>query len=111
MLLRSLSRRLKKRWDVVTAASGREALESLAGAPVDVIVSDVMIPEMSGAEIHRAVAERDEALARRMVFMTGGAFGDAERAAVEGLPNPVIEKPFELEELEVLLLDLLDDDG
>ena len=38
-------------WDVVTATSGAAALELLAGPKVDVVISDMRMPEMDGATL------------------------------------------------------------
>ena len=38
-------------WDIDTAGSGAEALELLANEPADVIVSDMKMPGMDGAEL------------------------------------------------------------
>jgi FixJ family two-component response regulator len=53
---------------------------------------------MSGMELHARVAERDPGLARRMCFMTGGAFTDAAARFVAA-GAPCLEKPFEPERL------------
>ncbi|MBN6148792.1 HDOD domain-containing protein [Xanthomonas sp. AmX2] len=45
-------------WDVAFAGSGAEALTTLAGAPADVVVSDMRMPLMDGAELLRRVRER-----------------------------------------------------
>lgn len=50
-------RRERQRWDMRFVASAREALESLEGAPADVVVTDMRMPEMDGAEFLREVRQ------------------------------------------------------
>jgi len=50
---------------------------------------------MTGMELHARVAARHPALARRMVFMTGGAFTEAAARFVAEAHAPCLDKPFE----------------
>jgi PAS domain S-box-containing protein len=81
---------------VVVAGSAAEALAALgSGDPPDAIVCDLMMPEVTGMDLHeRLAAERPE-LARRMIFLTGGAFTDRARAFLEQRRGQVMEKPIE----------------
>jgi two-component system, cell cycle sensor histidine kinase and response regulator CckA len=79
---------------VTTAASGQEALAALQGdATFDIILCDVMMPEMTGIELHEELRSTAPALAERMVFLTGGAFTPGTRAALDRLPNECLDKP------------------
>lgn len=55
------------RWEVQTAGSGREALEAMEETPVDVIVSDLEMPEMDGIELLHEVKARHPRTARVML--------------------------------------------
>ena len=46
-------------------------------------------------------------LARRMVFMTGGAFTPRARTYLEQVPNQRLEKPFNFDELLALIRELM----
>ena len=54
--LQLVARTLRNDFDVKTAASGDEALEILAGGPVNIILADQRMPEMSGVEFLRKAA-------------------------------------------------------
>jgi PAS domain S-box-containing protein len=101
---RTLAIALSDAFDVTTATSGRAALERLSsGEPVDLVLCDLMMPDVSGMDVYaRVVAERPE-LAGRFVFVTGGAFTDRARTFVDEVGAPVVQKPFRLEALVELL--------
>jgi DNA-binding NtrC family response regulator len=94
--------------EVVLADSARAALDLLdAGERFDVLCSDLMMPDMDGAALHAEVALRDPTLARRTVFLTGGAYTDEALASLEAAHAEVLEKPFELSALRDLVDRLL----
>ncbi|MCM2334122.1 MAG: PAS domain S-box protein [Anaeromyxobacteraceae bacterium] len=81
--------------DVEVVASAQAALERLAQPPApDVILCDLMMPGMTGMELHAALLARDPAAASRMVFVTGGAIHESSRLFIASVANPVLEKPF-----------------
>ena len=91
---------------VEVAGSAREALARLSGdAAFDVILCDIVMPEASGVEFHRSLAAVDPGLSRRVVFMTGATLGTEDGKTLSALPNPVLEKPFDLGRLERALMD------
>lgn len=53
--LRNRLHRQRSRWDMEFVTSGKRALEVLASQPIDVIVSDMRMPEMDGATLLREV--------------------------------------------------------
>ena len=74
----SLRRMLSREHDVTVANSGRAALELLrAGERFDVILCDLMMPEITGMDVHAQLLQLSPEQADRMIFMTGGAFTPA----------------------------------
>jgi CheY-like chemotaxis protein len=49
---------MRREWDVQFGNDGQEALKIMAEAPTDVIVSDMRMPEMNGAELLSEVMRR-----------------------------------------------------
>lgn len=81
-----------------------QALERLgAGERFDLILCDLMMPSMTGMELHDAVVRVDPDQATRMIFLTGGAFTPAARTFLERVANAQIEKPFDVAELRALI--------
>jgi len=79
---------------VVTAASGREALERLAADNYDVILTDIRMPDLDGRALYREIAQRWPGRIGRVVFVTGDTLTTALREFVDESGRPVIEKPF-----------------
>lgn len=96
----ALRRMIAREHDVVVRTSGARARDLLsADTAFDAIVSDLMMPEVTGMELHDWLAQRDPRLARRMLFVTGGAFTQAGREFLRRVENPRLEKPFERRDL------------
>lgn len=80
-LVASAARRLLARaHEVQVAHSGRTALAMLEAGTFDAVLCDIMMPHMTGLELHARLNATRPELAGRMVFLTGGVFdGRAER--------------------------------
>jgi PAS domain S-box-containing protein len=82
--------------DVVVVNDGKTAAARLvAGERFDVIVCDLMMPGMTGMDVHATLAEARPALAKRMIFMTGGASDASAQSFLERTSNPRLAKPFQ----------------
>ncbi len=89
-------RRVLRDHDVTAVTTAHEALARLdAGEQFDVILSDLMMPAMSGMELHAEVSRRMPELAARMVFISGGAFTPTAHAFLARVVNERVEKPFD----------------
>jgi PAS domain S-box-containing protein len=105
---RAVSRTLSPLHDVVVRTSAHAALEEVARGPAfDLLLCDLMMPEVTGMDLHVRLGEAAPALAERTVFLTGGAFTRAAREFLARVPNPRIEKPFEPDELRALVARIL----
>jgi two-component system response regulator HydG len=83
-------------YDVIAARSGKEALVKLATDPVDIIVSDLRMPNMSGEDVVRAVGQTHAGLP--VVLITGhGDIRSAVQAMKLGAFDYVIKPPDEEE--------------
>jgi CheY-like chemotaxis protein/two-component sensor histidine kinase len=95
-ILRAVARVLGGEHEVVCHDDAREARQVLrdTGASFDVVFCDLMMPNMTGIDLYRAILEGDAVLADRFVFMTGGAATEEVRAFLSEVANERIEKPF-----------------
>ena len=75
-----------------------------AGRKYDVIFSDLMMPEMSGMDLHDELARHFPDAAERMVFVSGGAFTPNAKAFLDRVTNERIEKPFDPQNLRSTVL-------
>lgn len=83
--------------DVTVVLHGRQALAALEGdADFDVVLCDVVMPELTGPQVYEVVCERRPDLAARFVFLTGGAVQERNRAFLAAHASHVLYKPFEL---------------
>jgi CheY-like chemotaxis protein len=95
------------RHDVEVASSGREALDRLAAdADYDLVLCDLMMPDVSGEHVYRAVSQHTPGLVPRFVFMTGGAFTERAQEFLAQFAGRQLEKPFNIDEVESLLAEL-----
>lgn len=107
-LAQAMRRSLAADHEVAAVHSARAALDLLeAGQRYDVILCDLMMPQITGMDLHAAVAALDPAQADRMVFVTGGAFTPSAREFLDEIPNRRIEKPFDLKALRNLVASLV----
>jgi PAS domain S-box-containing protein len=101
---RALLRALSAAHEVESFESARALADRLAaGATYDVILCDLMMPEMTGMELHQVLQASAPAQAAALVFMTGGAFTSEARAFLDAVPNDRIEKPFDVSALRALI--------
>jgi CheY-like chemotaxis protein len=94
-------------YDVTAVASGREALTALQQQKFDLILCDLMMPEMTGEDVYLEATRVQPELASRFVFLTGGAFTPRGRQFIASVDAPVLEKPFEVGPLRALLRERL----
>ena len=93
-------------YEVVTAASGEEALDRIKENSFDLVVTDIMMPGIDGFELLNAIhTENPET---NVIIMT--AYGSEiykERAMKEGA-RYYVEKPFEMKDFKKLIIGLLE---
>lgn len=90
-------------WQVVTAMHGEEALARLAEQPIDIILSDIMMPQMDGLELLQRV--RDDLATSHIPFLILSARRDAETriAGLSMAADDFLTKPFDARELQLKL--------
>jgi PAS domain S-box-containing protein len=108
MVCRSVSRILSGAHEVVISSGAREALGRLgAGEHFDLILCDLMMPEMTGMDLYERLRSDWPDAATRIAFLTGGAFTSVARTFLEKVSRPCIEKPFEPQALRKVVTEML----
>jgi signal transduction histidine kinase len=103
-LARALGRSLSADHDAIVLTSGHQALAALErGDRFDAVIMDLMMPEMTGMEVYSRVERVDPDQARRIIFLTGGAFTAGAREFLDRIPNHVVEKPVRIANLKALI--------
>ena len=101
-----VARALRHDAQVVPITSAREALALLQrGERFDRILCDLMMPEMSGPELHAELVRSSPQLLPTLAFMTGGAFTEGARRFAASWQGPLLEKPLDQDVLRRLLHD------
>jgi len=106
MIATAIRRTLSLEHDVVLSSAAAIALQRIKqGEEFDVILCDLMMPQMTGMELYEELVRTAPAQADRVVFLSGGAFTAAARAFLDEVPNPHLEKPFDTRQLLALVND------
>jgi PAS domain S-box-containing protein len=95
-VVKALARLLRTTYDVEAVTDASTALARLAsGERFDVIVSDLMMPELDGVMLFEALGDIAPELRARTVFVTGGAFTPRTRDFLASVTCPCLDKPVE----------------
>jgi CheY-like chemotaxis protein/two-component sensor histidine kinase len=104
MIIRIVTRILAKEHDVVATVDARKALAlCAAGEKFDLILCDLMMPMMTGMELHSEISLLSPEQAKAMIFVTGGAFTEKTRSFLSDIPKEHIEKPFDAANLRAIV--------
>jgi DNA-binding response OmpR family regulator len=99
----------RRGWEVVEAPDGECARGLLApndGRAFDLVVCDLRMPRFSGCDFYQWLRHvRPDALAK-LVFTTGDVVGAQSADFLREARRPVLEKPFELSELDRIVDDI-----
>lgn len=91
----------------VEAASGLEALESLAVAPVSMLVLDLNMPDMHGIEVLKFVRKHQAHRSVPVIVLTTRGDDSSRAEAMQAGANAYVTKPFGPHDLASLANDLL----
>ncbi len=108
--VRALAARILERhgYTVLEARNGRDALAvaSQHGGPVDLLLTDVVMPEMGGKQLADTLSLRDPSL--RVLFISGYTDGDISRRGELDPSTAFLQKPFTARSLLSRVRDVLD---
>jgi two-component system chemotaxis response regulator CheY len=93
--------------EVLEAANGREGIDRLAGADVDLIITDWNMPEMNGIDFIRALRTTDKSKDTPILMVTTNAAKDDIVEALRAGVNNYIVKPFNAATLKTKLTSVI----
>lgn len=89
---------------LVEARDGREGLERLAAHPeIDLVLMDIMMPEMDGYDAMRAIREREEYRNMPIIALTAKAMKGDKAKCIEAGANDYLAKPVDTDKLLSML--------
>jgi signal transduction histidine kinase/DNA-binding response OmpR family regulator len=104
---RFIAESLGDRYRVAVAVDGKDGLTKACALGPDLILSDVMMPEMSGDELVRALRARPEFAATPIVMLTARADDDLRVRLLREGAQDYLTKPFSIEELRARIDNLI----
>ena len=104
--IRRAMKRLLRDHETILAENGAEAIEIIQrDQAFDLILCDVMMPEISGMDLHQWLADAYPVLAERFIFITGGTFTPRAREYLNSVDNLRLEKPLDVANFKKIVAD------
>ena len=100
-LLTLMFQLLQSKYHVLTAVNGREALQMVHDNPIDLIVSDVMMPDINGYELTNALKQDEQFDHLPIILLTANAQEEDRMEALTAGADDLISKPFKMRELQL----------
>ena len=94
---------MRPEWDIHTFSDGLKALQKIMSGTVNLVLTDIAMPDMDGYELFWRVKDYDDKIP--VIMMTGFGYDPNHvlvRAKVDGLKD-VIFKPFDIEKLVAIM--------
>jgi DNA-binding NtrC family response regulator len=92
-------------YNVLHAESGQEALEIFQREPIDLVVSDLMMPEMDGERLYQELCEIKPGV--KMILLTGLPMEDKREDLIRAGVFAWIQKPLDIDVITQTIMDAL----
>ena len=92
--------------EVISSLTAQEAIDSLGETRPDVVLLDIVLPDMSGMEAYRRIREYDHHLP--VIFITGSGTSDTAIEAMKLGAFDYVHKPIDLDQLDLIVRRALD---
>jgi CheY-like chemotaxis protein len=89
--------------EVDTANSGAAALNLILDRSYDLVLSDMKMPGMSGAQLYDEVARHRPGLERRMIFITGDMLNPVTKQFLDRTGAFALSKPVDVDDIRQLV--------
>ena len=107
-LLMLMKQLLKPYYHIYMASNGIEALKVIHEKELDLIISDVMMPEMDGYELTRAVKSDDNYNHLPIILLTAKTQDDGVEEGLRAGADEYLKKPFRLSELKLRIDNIIE---
>lgn len=107
-LLLMMRHLLSKKYKVVTAYNGKEAVEEIHKNELDLIISDVMMPEMDGYELVKYVKNSNDYCHLPIILLTAKTQENDKEEGLEIGADAYMTKPFKVKELQLRINNLIE---
>jgi DNA-binding response OmpR family regulator len=95
----------KDKYEVLIANNGREALQLLKTNKIDLVITDIRMPDINGLDL--LVMIKKEFAETKVIIMTAYGSSDVQKEANQRGSLFYIEKPFEISEIRKIIIDLI----
>jgi len=96
-------------YEVEMAKNGREALKKIAARSYDLILCDLLMPELDGVGLYRELERQQPSLLQRLAFVSGSTEVPEYASFCDRTAIPLLGKPFGIADLHRLVRRLLRD--
>lgn len=93
-------------YDVSVESNGRQALDAALSSPPDVLVLDVMLPELDGYEVLRRLRSEEQTKSLPVLMLTAKGQREDRETAIEYGADKFLTKPFANADLTVAVNEL-----
>ena len=98
-----------KNFDAIRASNGLEALKRLSKESVDIIISDLKMPELSGIELYERLLKEFPQYKDKIIFTTGLVSDSETINFFKKYQLPYLKKPFKMKELFSVVNSILEE--
>jgi CheY-like chemotaxis protein len=105
MLMRTMMRR---KYHILTAQNGQQALDIISRESLDIIISDVMMPEMDGNELTRHIKQDPNTSHLPVILLTANTQEEDRLESISIGADVYITKPFKMKELELRINNIIE---
>jgi len=88
---------------VVLASNGYQAWDLIQKDRFELILADLRMPGLDGQRLYDLVKEKSQDIAEKMVFVTGDTASPSARNFLRATGNPVLSKPFTIDDIRRLI--------
>ncbi|MFY0687404.1 MAG: response regulator [Cyclobacteriaceae bacterium] len=102
-----LNEHFKSKYNIIQTRNGKQALDTCLNKDIQIVISDIMMPEMDGLEFCARLKSDDRINHIPIILLTAKRSQDSKLEGYEKGADAYISKPFNIEELDTRLASLL----